>query len=168
MTTYRAFLGLGSNMGDRHRMLQRAADAIRMLPGVRIVWYSSVYETDPFGKAGQPKFLNAVGEIETTTTPAELLREVKGIEERLGRISHEPWGPREIDVDVLLYDGLVQNDEQVKVPHPGLAERRFVLVPFREIAPDVVHPVSGLTIEDLAGRCRDEGRVVKTSYRIIP
>ncbi len=168
MKTYRVFLGLGSNVGERHRMLQRAAAAIRALPDVRVVWYSSVYETEPFGMPDQGKFLNAVGEVETTASPRELLRATKEIEGRLGRQAREHWGPREIDIDILLYDGLVQNDEDITVPHPGLAGRRFVLVPFREIAPDVVHPVSGMTIEELAGQCRDAGRVVKTSYRIIP
>ena len=133
-----------------------------------MVWWSSVYESEPYGKKDQPAFLNAVGEIETSLMPGELLALLKTIEQRIGRGTSEHWGPREIDIDVLLYDGLVKKDADVEVPHPGLAERRFVLVPFREIAPDVVHPVSGLTIEELAAACKDKGRVVKTIFRLFP
>jgi 2-amino-4-hydroxy-6-hydroxymethyldihydropteridine diphosphokinase len=167
--TYRAFLGLGSNVGDRARYLQQAADLVRAIDGVRVVWYSAVYETDPWGNPDQEKFLNAVGEIETTLEPGALLQALKSIESRLGRTpSSIPWSPREIDLDILLYDGLVYGDATVSVPHLHLHERRFVLVPFREIAPDVVHPVNGMTIEEMASACADKGKVVRSSHRIIP
>ena len=166
MRRYRVFLGLGSNIGERYRMLQLAAGALGVLQGTRLVQASPVYETDPFGKTDQERFLNAVLEVETTLPPAALVTEVKAIERRLGRQERGRWGPREIDIDILLYDGLAYQDAEVSVPHPGLAERRFVLVPLREIAPDLVHPVSGLTMEELAGQCGDTGRVVQTSYRI--
>ena len=169
MKTYRVFLGLGSNMGERAQFLQKAADLIKAIQGVRVVWYSSVYETDPWGNTEQAKFLNAVCEIETTLLPGDLLRELKSIEEGLGRTpSAIPWSPREIDLDILLYDGLVHADSTVTVPHPLLRDRRFVLVPFREIAPDVIHPVNGLTIEEMASACADKGKVVRSSHRIVP
>ncbi len=167
MTTYEVFIGLGSNVGERHRFLQRAAEALGRVEGLRVVWFSSVYETDPYGKTDQPKFLNAVCEAETSLAPGDLLLRLRGIEDELGRQRREHWGPREIDLDILLYDGLAVQQEGVQVPHPELEKRKFVLIPLKEIAPDVVHPVSGLTMEQLASACGDGGRVVKTSYRIF-
>jgi len=167
MKTYSVFLGLGSNLGDRHRYLQRAADELKRLKGVKVVWTSSIYETEPYGNKEQGKFLNACAELETSLQPRELFDAVKEIERVIGRTPSEHWGPREIDIDVLVYDGLVFEDDQVIVPHPELSERRFVLVPLREIAPDLVHPVNGMTVEELAAGCADNGRVVKTSYRIF-
>ncbi|RPH35253.1 2-amino-4-hydroxy-6-hydroxymethyldihydropteridine diphosphokinase [bacterium] len=168
MKTYSVFIGLGSNLGERHRFLNAAAAELRGLPGTTVIWYSSVYETDPYGVKEQPKFLNAVGEIETSLDPPELLKELKRIEQSVGRKGRERWGPREIDLDILVYDGLVYSDESVTVPHPELERRKFVLLPLREIAPDLVHPVNGMTVEERTRQCRDEGRVVKTSYRINP
>ena len=167
MKTYRVFIGLGSNIGDRQEFLKRAAGELKKLPSTRIVWFSSVYETDPYGKTDQPKFLNAVGEIETGFGPAELMREVQRIESAIGRSTGERWGPREIDIDLLVYDGVVYSDQGVTVPHPDLERRKFVLVPLREIAPDLVHPVSGLTAEEMAAACREGGRVVKTLHHIL-
>ena len=167
MKTYSAFLGLGSNVGERHTFLRTAVRELQNLPLVRVVWTSSVYETDPVGVVGQSKFLNAALEIETGIEPLSLLEEIKSIEQRLGRKKTEKWGPREIDIDILLYDGLVFEDASLRVPHPELEKRRFVLVPLREIAPDLVHPISGMTISELAHLCNDTGRVVKTSYGLL-
>jgi 2-amino-4-hydroxy-6-hydroxymethyldihydropteridine diphosphokinase len=164
---YSVFIGVGSNLGDRHKQLMAAAREVRDLPETKYIWSSSVYETDPYGKKEQPKFLNAVIQIETPLLPPDLLKELKGIESKLGRGSAERWGAREIDLDILLYDGYVHHDELVDVPHADLEHRKFVLIPLREIAPDLVHPVSGMTMEELAGACRDSGRVQMTSYRII-
>ena len=164
--TYRVFLGLGSNLGARQDFLNRAAGEIARLPGGRLIWCSSVYETDPYGNTAQGKFLNAVAEIETPLDPPALLAEIKRIERLLGRTASERWGPREIDIDIVLYDGLVHSGDGLEVPHPELEKRRFVLVPLREIAPDLVHPVSGLTVSEMADACRDGSRVVKTSYHI--
>lgn len=167
MKIYRAFLGLGSNIGERHEFLNRAAKKLVSVPGTRLVWASSVYESDPVGKTDQPKFLNAVIEIETALKPEELVLHTQRIEEETGRTPGERWGPREIDIDILLYDGLVYAGDGLKVPHPELENRRFVLVPFRELAPDVVHPVSGLTIEELSEQARDGSRIVKTAHRVL-
>jgi len=166
MSSYRVFLGLGSNIGDRLGFLNRAAAEISRLRGTTIVWASSVYETSPVGKEPQASFLNAVLEVTTSLPPGELLPEVKGLEQKIGRSPGERWGPREIDIDILLYDGVVVRDAAVAVPHPEMENRRFVLVPLREIAPDVVHPVSGMTVEELARACRDSGRVVRIQGRI--
>jgi 2-amino-4-hydroxy-6-hydroxymethyldihydropteridine diphosphokinase len=166
MSDYRVFVGLGSNVGDRAGMLNRAARDIAGSPGVKVVAWSPVYETDPVGKTDQPKFLNAVCELKTGLNPEELMRRLLAIEEGLGRIRGERWGPREIDLDILLYDGLAQAGPTVTVPHPELERRRFVLVPLRELDPDIVHPVSGMTIGELAEACSGQGRVQRTSYHI--
>jgi 2-amino-4-hydroxy-6-hydroxymethyldihydropteridine diphosphokinase len=166
MKSYRVFLGLGSNLGERELYLNAAAAEVNKLHDTETVWYSSVYETDAYGKADQPRFLNAVGEIETVLQPGALLEELKSIERRVGRSPGERWGPREIDLDILLYDGLVFNDGCVTVPHPELEKRKFILVPLREIAPDLVHPVTGMTVKELGEACPDHSRVIKTSFRI--
>ncbi len=167
MKTYRVFLGLGSNVGERHMHLNAAAAALKNVPDVSVIWASSVYESDPVGRTDQPKFLNAVIELETSLQPSALLTEVKRIEQMVGRTMTERWGPREIDIDILLYDGLVHEDETLRVPHSELENRKFVLVPLREIAPDVVHPISGLTATEMASACRDRTRVVMTSYKVF-
>lgn len=167
MNTYSAFLGLGSNVGERHKFLNHAVEELKKIQDVKLVWASSVYETVPFGNTAQPNFLNAALEIETTLEPPALLKDVKQLEQRLGRGVTEKWGPREIDIDILLYDGLVHHDDMLSVPHPELEKRKFVLVPLREIAPDVVHPVNGMTISELALSCKDNSRVVKSSYRLL-
>lgn len=167
MKTYTAYLGIGSNLGDRHKYLQHAVRALSQVAGVRVVWTSSVYETDPVGNIEQPKFLNAIVEVETSLAPEALFADVKRIERDVGRSNHERWAPREIDVDILLYDGLVHDSDTLKVPHPELPNRKFVLVPLREIAPDLVHPISGLTVTELGAACRDQSRVVKTAYKLF-
>jgi 2-amino-4-hydroxy-6-hydroxymethyldihydropteridine diphosphokinase len=167
MKTYRVFLGLGSNVGQREKFLNRAVAELKNIRDTRIVWTSSVYETDPVGKTDQPKFLNAAAEIETQLGPKELFSELKVIEQKLGRTTTERWGPREIDVDVLLYDGLVFQDDEVTVPHPEMEKRKFVLIPLKEIAPDLVHPISGMTMEELAAACKDAGRVVQSYHKIM-
>jgi 2-amino-4-hydroxy-6-hydroxymethyldihydropteridine diphosphokinase len=167
MNTYRVFIGLGSNLGDRSAHLNKAAQLLGTLAGSRIVWLSSVYETEPFGNPDQGMFLNAVVELETTLTPPEMFKGLQEIEHTVGRTPSERWGPREIDLDILLYDGLVYADEEIQVPHPGLADRRFVLVPLQEIAADLVHPVNGMTVDEMVHRCAVRGRVVKSPYHIV-
>jgi 2-amino-4-hydroxy-6-hydroxymethyldihydropteridine diphosphokinase len=167
MKSYSVFLGLGSNLGERQKYLNDAAKALAGVSATKVIWTSGIYETAPYGKADQANFLNAAVEIETELNPSQLFDEVKRIEKSLGRTSTERWGPREIDIDILVYDGLVFEDERIKVPHPELENRRFVLVPLREIAPDLVHPINGMKISELASSCKDDGRVVKTSYHMV-
>ncbi len=163
---YRVFLGLGSNLGVRQDYLNRAAAEIARIPGSRLIWCSSVYESDPYGNTDQGRFLNAAAEIETVLEPPALMAEIKRIETLLGRTPSGHWGPREIDIDILIYDGLVHSRDGLHVPHPGIEERKFVLVPLREIAPDLVHPVNGMTVTEMADACRDGLRVVKTAHHI--
>jgi 2-amino-4-hydroxy-6-hydroxymethyldihydropteridine diphosphokinase len=144
-------------------MLQNAVDALASEVDVNVVGVSSVYETDPVGPP-QPDFLNAVIELETELSPAELLRRFKAIESRLGRVGRERWGPREIDIDLLLYGDERIDEPDLRVPHIGLIERAFVLVPLVEIAPDL--DVSGAgPVSALLERLGDEG-VTPTGDRL--
>jgi 2-amino-4-hydroxy-6-hydroxymethyldihydropteridine diphosphokinase len=131
--TTTAYVGLGSNVGDRLGHLRRALDALEA-KGIAVVRVSSVYETDPVGPP-QPDYLNAVAEVSTSLSPADLVRTLKAAETDAGRVQRERWGPREIDLDLLLYGDETVDEEGVAVPHPELTHRAFVLVPLIEIAP---------------------------------
>jgi pantoate--beta-alanine ligase len=146
-------LGLGSNLGDRVANLLRAVAALSSRPDIAVRRISSFHETEPVGgPAGQGKFLNAAALVETALSPAELLQTLAGIEQRMGRDRHEIWGPRTIDLDLLLYEQVVVETPQVVVPHPRMHERRFVLAPAAEIAPELVHPILELTVAELLSR----------------
>ena len=135
------YLGLGSNLGDRLTYLQDAVNALDADPRVRIDDVSSVYETEPVGGPEQGPFLNIVVRAATTHTPAALLRACNAVEAALGRVRGERWGPRTVDVDVLLYaDGRVVDTTDLQVPHPRLAERAFALIPLMEVAPGQAFP----------------------------
>jgi 2-amino-4-hydroxy-6-hydroxymethyldihydropteridine diphosphokinase len=154
---FRAFIGLGSNVGNRELMLRRARAELAALPLSRFVRMSAVYETSPVLRRGQPRFLNAAAEIETALRPPQLLARLKAAETRLGRRRRERWGPREIDLDILMYEGVTYSDGRLTVPHDALAHRAFALVPLRDIAPSVTHPTAGRQIADLAAACDRTG-----------
>ena len=154
----RAYVGFGSNLGDRETILRDALERLRAL-GL-VVATSSIYETEPWGKTDQPAFLNAAAVLETELDPRALLSELQRIERELGRErgrDEERWGPRRIDLDLLLYDERVVSLPGLEVPHPGLAERAFALVPLAEIAPDAIHPRLGVSIKELAARVGGTG-----------
>jgi GTP cyclohydrolase-4 len=142
-----AYLGLGSNLGDRKQNLCRALEL--MSKHLVVEQISPVYETEPVGYEPQPLFLNAVCCISTGLRPGQLLRLAKKIEAKLGRTPGFPNAPRPIDIDILLYDNEVFSSKELTVPHPRLAGRAFVLVPLAEIAPDLVHPGSGKTVKEM-------------------
>lgn len=136
----RAYIGLGSNLGDRVAMLTAALAALSETPGVSVVAVSRAYESEPWGVLDQPAFANAVAAIDTDLTAEGLLAVAKSVERSLGRIAGRRYGPREIDVDVLLFGSDVVDTPQLTVPHPRLLERDFVVTPLLEVAPHVTLP----------------------------
>ena len=157
-----AYLALGSNLGDRHANLIAAIDRLRAR--VRLIDLSAMYETEPWGVADQPRFLNAACAIETDLPPRDLLALLKSIETELGRAPGPRYGPRLIDLDLLLHGAAVVDEPDLRVPHPGLPERAFVLAPLAEIAPEALHPALGVSIRELAARADAQG-VVKWAHR---
>jgi 2-amino-4-hydroxy-6-hydroxymethyldihydropteridine diphosphokinase len=148
--TVTAYVALGSNLGDRRDTLERALQALREQPGVVLGGVSSFRETEPVGgPPGQPPYLNAVAEVQTALPPLDLLHRLLEIEQRLGRVRAERWGPRTIDLDLLLYADVVCATPELTLPHPRLHERRFVLEPLAEVAPLLVHPLLGRTARQL-------------------
>jgi 2-amino-4-hydroxy-6-hydroxymethyldihydropteridine diphosphokinase len=140
----RAYVGLGSNLGDREEMLHRAIALLAAVPGAEVVAFSSIRETDPVGLTEQPLFLNAVAAVETTLRPRELLGELLEIERELGRTREGPrFGPRTIDLDLLLYGDETVDEPGLTVPHPRLGERRFALEPLAELDPELDVPLLG-------------------------
>lgn len=146
------YLGLGSNLGNKEHNLKRAIEFMEK-HGIYVRKRSSLYETQPWGERNQPMFLNMVLEAETDLTPHALLGVLKDIESQVGRGQSYRWGPRTIDLDILLYNHMILNEEILKIPHPFMHQREFVLRPLAEIAPDVIHPGLQLTVRELFVRC---------------
>ncbi len=155
--TGQAYIGIGSNLGDRQANCRAAVEGLGRLPGTVVPRVSPLYETAPQeGAAGGP-FLNAVAAIATTLTPYGLLEGLQGLEESLGRSRpHAPGEARIIDLDLLLYDNVVIHQPDLVVPHPRMARRKFVLAPLAAIAPEVRHPVLELTAAELLNRLDSE------------
>ncbi|MBI3822528.1 MAG: 2-amino-4-hydroxy-6-hydroxymethyldihydropteridine diphosphokinase [Planctomycetes bacterium] len=145
-----AYIALGSNLGDRRAMLDAAIERLRLQPGIEVLRVSSYHETEPVGgPAGQGKYLNAAAEVRTTLTAPQLLGVLQAIEAQLGRVRAERFGPRTIDLDVLYFGSEIICTPELMVPHPRLHERTFVLEPLVELAPAMVDPMRGSTIQDL-------------------
>ncbi|GAA4721668.1 2-amino-4-hydroxy-6-hydroxymethyldihydropteridine diphosphokinase [Brevibacillus fulvus] len=148
MTVVEAYLALGSNMGDRNRLLSQAVKALAAVPQIELQRISAVYETDPVGYVEQEAFLNMAVAVQTTLTPERLLDEVLSIEQQLGRVRTVRWGPRTIDLDILLYGDQRVDTPALQIPHPAMAERAFVLIPLADIWPQAKPlPVIGKTID---------------------
>ncbi|GEL06988.1 2-amino-4-hydroxy-6-hydroxymethyldihydropteridine diphosphokinase [Salisediminibacterium halotolerans] len=156
------YLALGSNQGDRESHLERALKQLHAAPGVRLVKVSSVYETAPVGKTDQPVFLNMAVKGCTALSPEELLDETQRIESEGGRMREELWGPRTIDLDILLFGTERKATNRLSIPHPRLSERAFVLIPLAEVEPDLTIDSLG-SISELIERSADKDSVVKKS-----
>jgi 2-amino-4-hydroxy-6-hydroxymethyldihydropteridine diphosphokinase len=154
-----AYIGLGSNIGDRERNIRRAVELLGA--SVQVTAVSSLYCTEPVGRGDQKDFLNAAARITTELSAPALLSLCRSIEDLLCRKRAERWGPRTMDLDILLYGDAVMNLPELVVPHPRMAERRFVLEPLAEIAPQALHPVLRRTAEQLLRDLRDPHRVMR-------
>ncbi|MEM1376566.1 MAG: 2-amino-4-hydroxy-6-hydroxymethyldihydropteridine diphosphokinase [Pseudomonadota bacterium] len=162
-TPTQAFLGLGGNVGDVRAAMGWAIEQLGLLPSTRVVCVSPLYKTPPWGITTQNWFLNAVVEIDTSLSPHDLLRSVIEIEKQAGRVRDMRWGPRTLDIDVLLYDQISIRTKDLTIPHPRMVERAFVMVPLVDIAPDVM--VAGRAAREIANDVdREELRVLATDW----
>jgi 2-amino-4-hydroxy-6-hydroxymethyldihydropteridine diphosphokinase len=155
MQRHHAYIGFGSNLGDRLENCRNAIGALAALPPCSLLETSSFYETSPVGLVEQPAFINGVVLLETDEDAHWLLRQMLEIEKTFGRIRNLKWGPRSIDLDLLFFDDQIINTPELSVPHPSLHERRFVLEPLNEVAPDFRHPSLGKSVADLRNDLQD-------------
>lgn len=156
---HRVYIGIGSNLGNKKENYLESLERIARMPRTRITKESSLYESEPLGDSREP-YVNGVIEIETEFGPEQLLKRLKSIERLMGRKkAKKRWSDRVIDLDILLYDSLKLNRRSLKIPHPEMHNRKFVLLPLSEIAPQVVHPVLRMTISDLLVHVKDNKRV---------
>lgn len=156
---HQVYIGIGSNLGKKKENYLEALTRIAKLPDTKIVKESSLYESQPFGDSKE-WYVNGVIEIATELKPEMLLKKCKNIERAMGRKKvRKKWGARIIDLDILLYDTLKLEKKNLKIPHPELPNRKFVLIPLSEVAPQVIHPVLGVTISELLVSVKDDKRV---------
>lgn len=162
-----AFIGVGSNLGDRLASCREAVGRLGSKPGIRIKKVSSLYETDPVDYVEQNRFYNAVVMIETSFSPGSLLEGCQEIEGRLGKKILIPKGPRTIDLDLLFYDDRILNEPGLRIPHPAVPDRAFVLIPLVELASDFIHPALHTSVADLLRRVEPSRRGVPTGVKKI-
>ena len=153
--TLNAYLSLGANLGNREETLREAVRRLAKNEDMKILAVSSLYETEPWGKTDQPRFLNLTVSLQTRLSPESLLAVVQALETELGRVRHEHWGPRIIDIDILHIEGVERNTAELTLPHPYMTERAFVLIPLEEIASKLV--VKGRTVAEWRDAAGDEG-----------
>ncbi|MBN1765486.1 MAG: 2-amino-4-hydroxy-6-hydroxymethyldihydropteridine diphosphokinase [Sedimentisphaerales bacterium] len=145
-----AYIGLGSNLGNRHEMIEQAVDMLGQPPGIHVVTLSQLIETPPVGgPAGQENYLNGIAELLCAISSRDLFERLMSIEKKLGRTRTVKWAPRTIDLDLLMYGSEVINQDDLQVPHPLMHERHFVMSGMNELAPDLVHPVLHRTMRDI-------------------
>ena len=158
--TKRVYLSLGSNLGDRAAQISRALRELNAT-AVEVIQISSHYRTEPVDYQAQPWFTNCVVEVHTSLMPLQLLRALQSIERRMGRKRGLPKGPRPIDIDILFFENAVVRSATLTIPHERLTERKFVLVPLREIAPNLRHPVTQQTVVEMLNQTRDTSKVIR-------
>ena len=163
---HRAFIALGSNIGNRINLLRAAVRGIQNNSKIKVNSLSSVYETKPYGYKKQSNFLNAVIEVFTSYNLMGLFNELKSIENEIGRSKTVKWGPREIDLDLLFYDDRTFSNKKVTVPHKDIKNRDFVLIPFCDIAGEFIHPVLKQKISDICKLNMSKHIIRKTRYRL--
>jgi 2-amino-4-hydroxy-6-hydroxymethyldihydropteridine diphosphokinase len=158
-----AFLGLGTNLGDREENLKKAIENITAFAG-EVMSFSQIYETEPWGFRSEDHFFNMVIHIKTSLKPVDLLKHLLKIEIQMGRVrGTEKYSSRIIDIDILLYENEIINKPYLKVPHPMIPERKFVLVPLCDIAPEKIHPVLKKTFAVLLKECKDDSKIKRTN-----
>jgi dihydroneopterin aldolase/2-amino-4-hydroxy-6-hydroxymethyldihydropteridine diphosphokinase len=157
---HRVFIGIGSNLGERRSNCREARQKIAQLPATRVVKESSLYESEPHGNA-KTWFANSVIEVETEFTSAELLKKLLAIEEEMGRkrVKGKKWGSRVIDLDILFFDNEMVAKRNLKIPHPRIPERRFVLLPLSELAPQLIHPSLNQSVSELLATVKDSKKI---------
>ncbi|MBW1721902.1 MAG: 2-amino-4-hydroxy-6-hydroxymethyldihydropteridine diphosphokinase [Deltaproteobacteria bacterium] len=155
-----AYIGIGSNLGDSLKHCHVAVDRIERLPGCRVIRVSDWYHTRPVGVIEQDWYVNGAVALDVEVEARILLTRLLAIEREMGRVRVEKWGPRVIDLDILLYGDQVIREEGLEVPHPLMHLRRFVLVPLADIAPEVVHPFFNITVRELLDRLAEDGQEV--------
>ncbi|MFZ0820568.1 MAG: 2-amino-4-hydroxy-6-hydroxymethyldihydropteridine diphosphokinase [Candidatus Acidiferrales bacterium] len=160
MPSHTAYLSLGSNLGDRAKNIDRAL-AMFAAAGVRMIRRSSLYKTEPVDFTAQGWFLNLAAEAETALMPLQLLHAIRRVEQEMGRRRIVRAGPRVLDIDILLYGTSIVRTAELEIPHPRMAERRFVLVPMAELAPGLRHPVLKLTMLELLASTQDRNQVIR-------
>lgn len=148
------FLLLGSNIGERDKVLKQAMLALEN-KGIVLIKKSSVYETAAWGITDQQAFLNQVLQIETSLKPKDLLKEILDVENKLGRVRKIKWGERLIDIDILYYHDVICKDSDLEIPHPGIPNRKFTLIPLVEICPHFIHPLKAISQKELLDNCED-------------
>jgi 2-amino-4-hydroxy-6-hydroxymethyldihydropteridine diphosphokinase len=155
-----AFIGLGANLGDPKTAIGAAFASLGQLPGTRLLRTAPLYGSSPIGPPGQPDYVNTAAEIETDLEPSALLLALKAVERALGRTDSVRWGPRAIDLDILMYGDARETKRALVIPHPELAKRRFVLTPLADLAPDRMVPGFDATVRELLLRLDDDPRSV--------
>lgn len=161
-----AFIGIGSNVGDKAVSIKAAIELINESVSSKVEIVSSIYETLPFGNIEQENYFNSVIKISTKLNPHELFAELKNIEQKLGRLKREKWGPREIDLDILFFNDLIISDEIITLPHKGIIYRDFVMIPLTEIEPEKVHPVFNKKMIDLVKELKKKNIINKITEPI--
>jgi 2-amino-4-hydroxy-6-hydroxymethyldihydropteridine diphosphokinase len=157
----RAYIGMGSNLGSPLKNCKQSIGLLDKIPQIKVTAQSSFYETEPVGPKDQNWFVNAVAQVTTDLEPLALLDALLNIEGEMGRVRNEKWGPRIIDLDILLYENRMIKNSRLEIPHPEMTQRRFVLAPLAELVPDFIHPLDRKTIQQLLSELPEDEKVVR-------